>query len=420
MSRTREGHPAPGLFAADHFAGFGPSRFRPPDLDPLLGGVVGKTQPRLLEGVKQHAPKLPGVYGMLDPRGRVIYIGKAKCLRVRVMSYFRKKSRDPKAARILRQTRALVWENTPDEFSALLRELELIRRFRPRFNVLGQPGPRRQTYLVIGKNPAPGVYLTREPTGKEVACYGPIFSRAQTEECVRRLNDWFQLRDCPSTQRIAFADQPALFPQDPTVGCMRHELGTCLGPCGGCCTRAEYSEAVRATKAFLDGRDRSALVELEARMREASGNLQFERALAIRDRLLALQWIDERLTFLRSARRSQSFVYPLVGADGTAVWYLIHRGEVRAAIREPQDEASRSVAAKLIEDVFADRLPAVRADDRYVDSVLLVAAWFRKRPGEKRTLLSRTAAARRCDEGRVHPVETSDPRKLPEKIPLTN
>lgn len=396
MSRTREGIVAPGLFEPSAFTGFGPSRFRPVNTPSTGHGIRGRTQPKLLEGVKSHAPKRPGVYAMLDPRGRVVYVGKAKCLRVRLMSYFRTKSRDPKAGRILRHTRTLVWEHAADEFAALLRELELIRRFRPRFNVLGQPGPRRQVYLVLGKSPAPCAYLTREPTGKELAAYGPVLSRGRAQESVRRLNDWFQLRDCPSTQAMAFADQKPLFPDERGAGCLRYELGTCLGPCGGLCTRKDYGDAVRAAKAFLDGRDKSPLVELEARMKEASAALRFEQALAIRDRLLALKWVDDRLTFLRTARRGRSFVYPLAGPDGTTVWYLIHRGEVRAAVREPHDAASRVEAMKLIDDVFADRGPAARSDDRYVDSVLLVAAWFRVRPQEKAKVFTRSAAAARC------------------------
>ena len=88
----------------------------------------------------------------IDSKGRVVYIGKAKCLRTRLLSYFRANSRHPKAGKILRNTRVLVWEETADEFAALLRELELIRHFRPRFNVLGMPGQRRYIYLCLGRS----------------------------------------------------------------------------------------------------------------------------------------------------------------------------------------------------------------------------------------------------------------------------
>jgi excinuclease ABC subunit C len=377
-----------GLFDADPFTGFGPSRFRPPGETPTGHRVRGRSEPKLLRGVKEHAPKLPGVYGMLDPRGRVVYIGKAKNLRARLLSYFRTNSRDPKAGRILGHTRALVWEQTADEFAALLRELELIRRFRPRFNVLGQPGTRRYVYLCLGKQPAPYAYLTREPTGKEVACYGPLVGRGRADDAVRRLNDWFKLRDCPVTVPMVFADQPELFPDDRSARCLRYDIGNCLGPCGGLCTRKGYGANVRAAKAFLDGRDRSVLTELTRRMTAAAAELRFEQATAARDRLRLLSWLDDRLTFLRGARKGGSFVYPLAGPDGRTVWYLIHRGEVWAALWEPHDGPALAATLEVIEQVFAEPAGEAGVTDRTVDSVLLVFAWFRKHAAEKAKLMT--------------------------------
>jgi excinuclease ABC subunit C len=392
-----------GLFDADPFGGFGPSRFRPAGENPVGHRLRGRSEAKLLRGVKGHAPKLPGVYGMLDPRGRVIYVGKAKCLRARLLSYFRSNSRDRKAGRILRHTRTLVWEQTADEFAALLRELELIRRFRPRFNVLGQPGARRYIYLCLGKQPAPYAYLTREPTGKEVARYGPLVGRGRADDAVRRLNDWFKLRDCPSTVPLAFADQPELFPADRSPGCLRLDIGNCLGPCAGLCTRKGYAANVRSAKAFLDGRDRTPLKELTKRMTVAAAELRFEQAAAARDRLRLLSWLDDRLTFLRSARKGGSFVYPLAGPDGRTVWYLIHRGEVWAALREPHDEATLAAAIEAIEAVFAEAPAEDGITYRTVDSVLLVTAWFRKYAAEKARLLTAAQARGWCPPKGVAP-----------------
>src|SRR4051812_14883208 len=116
----RDGKRQPRLFPAEAFAGFGPSAFRPAD-EPATGRKLrGKRTKRLHRGVRDHAPKTPGVYGMIDDRGRVVYIGKAKNLRSRLMSYFRENSRPPKAGKIIERTRVLVWEQTADEFAALL------------------------------------------------------------------------------------------------------------------------------------------------------------------------------------------------------------------------------------------------------------------------------------------------------------
>jgi excinuclease ABC subunit C len=323
---------------------------------------------------------------MLDPRGRVVYVGKAKSLRARLLSYFRAKSRDPKAGRIVRHTRTLVWEFAENEFAALLRELELIQLFRPKFNVLGQPGRQRYFYLCLGRPPAPYAYVAREPAAKDLGSYGPFIGRGAAEQAVRRLNDVFRLRDCPAGELIVFADQAALFPAARGAKCLRYEIGTCLGPCAGFCTRRDYTAAARAAKAFLDGRDRSVLTRLAREMADASGELAYERASAVRDKLHDLEWIDRRLGLLREARDQHCFVYPLAGQDGRLIWYVIYRGQVCAAVREPGDRATRGVVARLVAATAAGRPPRGPFACHTVDSVLLVAAWFRKYADQRLTL----------------------------------
>src|SRR5205809_6003037 len=150
-----------GLFQRQTFSGFGPLGLAVDSEAPSLYVVRSRRPARLRARVRTDGPRLPGVYGMVDEGGELIYVGKAKCLRSRLLSYFRPRSRDPKAGRILQHTRKLVWEYVPSEFAALLRELELIRRWRPRFNVQGQPH-RQRTYICLGRQPAPYVFLTRK------------------------------------------------------------------------------------------------------------------------------------------------------------------------------------------------------------------------------------------------------------------
>ena len=380
---------------ADDFDGFGPSRFRPADEVAPVHEIRGKRISRLLRGVKKDAPKAPGVYGMLDGRDRLIYVGKAKSLRTRLLCYFRENSRDPKAGKIIRDTKRLVWEQTGDEFAALLRELELIQRIRPRYNVLGVPGLQRHHYLCIGKSPAPHVYLAPKPTGKELGTYGPFVKRHRSEEAARRLNDLFRLRDCPATVPLRFAEQGELFDGDRGAKCLRLELGTCAGPCVGACTRQDYAAGVRGAKALLDGRNRTVLRELREQMERAAGEFQFEKAASLRDKLQSLEWLDDRLTLLRGARDKNSFVYPLAGADLRERWYLIHRGEVQAVAFPPAGESGATVS-QLIAATFTDHPAPAVLSDVAVDSVLLVSSWFRRNADERAKLLSRAKAEAAC------------------------
>jgi len=324
---------------------------------------------------------------MYDERGRLIYIGKAKNLRARLLSYFRTHSRDPKAGKIIRHTRVLVWEQIGDELAAFLRELELIQTLHPKFNVLGVPGHKRHHYICIGKSPAPYVFVTNKPTGKELGVYGPLVHRYRSEDAARRLNDWFKLRDCPQTVPLTFTDQPELFPQERAAKCLRFELGMCHGPCVGACSRKDYAGSVRTAKGFLDGRDRSILAKLKRMMADAASGFEFEKATAMRDRLHDLEWLDARLTLLRQARTKHSFVYPHLGHDGRERWYLIHRGQVRAVCFSPATDEARTRTSDLIAATFTGgpTSPILVGGD--VDSVLLVVAWFRKNPSEEPKLM---------------------------------
>ena len=385
------------LFATGAFTGFGPNSLDPGASPAAPHRVQAQRPGGLRSRVRLECPRRPGVYGMVDGDGELIYVGKAKCLRTRLLSYFRRKSRDPKAAKILEGTRGLVWEYAPSEFAALLRELELIRRWQPRFNVKNQPRRQRRVYVCLGRQPAPYVFLTARPAASAFACFGPVPASRMAPEAVRRLNDAFRLRDCPRSQEMIFAEQQELFPMPRAAGCVRYEIGSCLGPCAAACTHAAYAEQVRAVRAFLEGADAELLNSLERAMAEAAAALAFERAAALRDRLAPLRWLHDHLERLRLARERYSFIYPVDGHAGNDLWYLIHEGRVQAVTPAPCDEPSRQAAARHVERVYQPgplrRQPLSPGE---ADGVLLVAAWFRKHPQELDRVLPPAEARLRC------------------------
>ncbi|HEV3256746.1 MAG TPA: UvrB/UvrC motif-containing protein [Gemmataceae bacterium] len=376
-----------GLFFCRRFTGFGPTRFLP-SASPPADQVHGARPALLRRAVREQCPRRPGVYGMLDAQGELIYVGKAKCLRTRLASYFRPRSRDPKAGRILEHARTLAWECVPSEFAALLRELELIHRWRPRFNVQGQPGRYRRAYVCLARQPAPYAFLARRPPTGALAAFGPVPAGRRATEAVRRVNDWFGLRDCPQAQEMVFADQAELFPVLRAAGCIRHEIGTCLGPCAAGCTRAAYGERVRAARAFLDGTDLSPLHRLERDMTAAARVELFERAAALRDKLTSLRWLGEQIGRLREAQEGHSFIYRVPGHSGENLWYLIQGGRVAVVLTAPRRPAGYRTAAREIAAVFReDHRETSSAGAQEIDGVLLVAAWFRRHPEERHRTL---------------------------------
>jgi excinuclease ABC subunit C len=381
--RTYGGATVEGLFARQAFTSFGSHIFPTTAEPPPLHSVKARRPGRLRTLMRRDCPRLPGVYGMIDAKGELIYVGKAKNLRTRLLSYFRRNSRDPKAGRILTRTRRLVWEIASSEFAALLRELELIQRWQPRFNVQGQPSFRRRVYVCVGRRPAATVFLAKRPPRTALAAFGPVSAGFAAREAVRRLNDWFRLRDCSQAQVMTFADQPELFALPLTPGCIRHEIGNCLGPCAAACSRDEYSVQISSLLSFLRGVDDTLLSVLEREMTAASAEQAFERAAALRDKLDSLTWLSERLRRVREAAH-HSFIYPVRGHDGVEVWYLIHGGRVRAVLPSPNTEAERRAAVTRIQQVY--RRAAEFGEPPHpneIDGVFLVASWFRRRSEER-------------------------------------
>lgn len=381
------------LFDPGRFETFGTVQLAPTSGDPPLYRIGGRRPSVLLREVRLCCPRRPGVYGMVDTLGNLHYVGKAKDLRRRLLGYFRPRSRDPKAGRILARSRGIVWETWPGEFGALLRELELIRRWRPRWNVQGQPLRRRHVYVCLGRAPAPFAFLSRLPGPDVLSAEGPVPLTFQARAAVRQLNDHFRLRDCPQSQEMVFAEDNRLWPESLPPGCVRLELGTCLGPCTGECPAGDYHAQTRRARSFLGGKEGGILESLQEDMEAAGRACRFERAAVLRDRLQAFRWLQDRLERGRRARRELSFLYPQPGRDGRTWWYAIQAGRPIAAAVAPHNAETARRAADLIQEIYFDQKhPALADSFEHLDGAMLVTAWFRKRPEEQpKTILPHRA-----------------------------
>ena len=292
--------------------------------------------------VRATAKDRPGVYRWLSPDGEVVYVGKSKRIRTRLLSYFRCDP-DEKGARIIREADRVEWEYTPSEFAALLEELRLIKRFRPRLNVAMKRDARHFAFIKLTRGPAPKLLVVRGAGADDAQVYyGPFHGAQRVTEAVRELNDALGLRDCRLDQPMHFADQPELFQSFPrTPGCIRFEIRKCLGPCVGGCTAHQYDERVRLARAFLDGADDGPMDSLRTEMQAASDQLEFERAGMLRDKLQRLEALREQFIRFRFAVETLSFVYPVSGHDGDDRLYLIRRGRVRGEASMPRSEHER-------------------------------------------------------------------------------
>ena len=356
---------------------------------PALALVPRRTSPAGLramrEHVRAHAADRPGVYRMIAEGGEVVYVGKSKKLRTRLLSYFRAAYPEDKAARIVREAAAIEWDYVPSEFAALLAEMRAIKHFRPRLNVAMKRDARHFAFIKLTGGAAPKLLAVRGPSGDDSAVYyGPFHGARRLEESLRELSDVLGLRDCRLTQRVIYADQAELFAGPArTPGCIRLEIGRCLGPCAGACTASAYADRVRLARAFLDGRSDGPLETLRAEMEASAERLEFERAASLRDKLARLEALREQFDRLRFAIESLSFVYRVAGMDGDDRVYLIRRGRVRGESPTPRTRAERRAFASLTDHVFGAGEPSgARVPTHEIDELMLLSSWFRTRPGE--------------------------------------
>jgi excinuclease ABC subunit C len=334
--------------------------------------------------VRARAKDRPGVYRMLSAEGEIVYVGKSKKLRTRLLSYFRCSYPEDKGARIVREAARIEWDYTPSEFAALLEELRLIKRFRPRLNVAMKRDARHFAFIKLTRGPAAKLLVVRGAGADDAQIYyGPFHGAQRVGEAVRELNDALGLRDCRLDQPIHFADQPELFQIARTPGCIRHEIKKCLGPCIGGCTAQQYDDRVGLARAFLDGADDGPMDQLRGEMEQASELLEFERAAVLRDKLQRLEALREQFLRFRFAVETLSFVYHVPGHEGDDRLYLIRRGRVRAEYEMPRSEAERIRLLEMVESVFNPvERDTAQVPSHEIDELLLLSSWFRRFPAE--------------------------------------
>ena len=337
----------------------------------------------LREQVRSSARNLPGTYRMIAEDGEVLYVGKSKAVRTRLLSYFRAKEGE-KAHRLVREANRVEFDYEPNEFAALLRELKLIKRYRPRYNVRYRRDA-LYSFLKLSRDAAPRIFVVRQVADDAATYFGPFPGGRRIVDGVRELNDALGLRDCAQTIPIHFADQVELFPVDRTPRCHRYELARCLGPCAGGCTRAEYVKVVEQARRFLDGEGDEPLRRLQTRMQAAVSRWEFEHAATVRERLDRLELLRYEFARLREALESLTFRYILPGVDGDDRLYLVRRGSVRAEMPAPRTRTERRRADRIAREVFdAPEASGTMVSTRKVEEILLLAHWFRTRPDELR------------------------------------
>lgn len=343
--------------------------------------------PALRAYVRQHAEDRPGVYRMLGPLDELLYVGKSIRVKSRVLSYFRAEPEE-KAAKLIRDTKQITWEYVPNEFAALVREMRLIKKWRPRYNV-EHKRKRSFAFIKVTQEPAPRILPVTRVLPDGGSYFGPFPRPKLLALTLRELAQILGLRDCPSSVPVFFGDQLEIFGKGLTPRCIRAETDSCLGPCCGRCSSTEYGVGVEAARRFLEGRTKEPLRLLQEEMDQAAHALEYEYAALIRDRLTRLEMLQKELVGFRGRVEGLSFVYRVRGFKGDDRLYLIRKGLVENDLPHPRGKQKRERAARKVEEVFSQ--PPVQVGSltqETASEILLVARWFRLREKELGQTLS--------------------------------
>jgi len=228
-------------------------------------------------------PAAPGVYRMIDEAGEVIYVGKARSLKARVTNYTRPEGNSLRIQRMIAATHTMEFVRTETESEALLLEANLIKRLRPRFNVLLRDDKSFPYILISTDHEAPEISKHRGTRRRKGHYFGPFASVTAVNRTIASLQKAFQLRNC-SDSFYAGRQRP----------CLQHQIKRCSGPCTREVSLESYRGLVDDALAFLSGKSQSVRDHLQADMNLAAEALDFERAAILRDRLSALALIQSQ------------------------------------------------------------------------------------------------------------------------------
>ncbi|MEM7521601.1 MAG: excinuclease ABC subunit UvrC [Pseudomonadota bacterium] len=235
----------------------------------------------VIQGYLKTLDNSPGVYRMLDAESRVLYVGKARNLRARVSNYSRPGAHTPRIARMISLTASMMFLTTRTETEALLLEQNLIKQLKPKFNVLLRDDKSFPYIFISSEHDFPRLEKHRGAKTRKGRYYGPFASAGAVNRTLNTLQKVFLLRTC-SDREVEAGDRP----------CLNYHMKRCAGPCGGKVTKEEYAKLVKEADVFLQGKTSKVQAQLAAQMLEASEDMAFERAAALRDRIKALTMVQ--------------------------------------------------------------------------------------------------------------------------------
>ncbi|WP_294260384.1 excinuclease ABC subunit UvrC [uncultured Sphingomonas sp.] len=387
-----------------------PDRFNE---DAATYAVKGSDAPDLNTGVAairnvvQTLPVRPGVYRMQDARGDVLYVGKAKALKNRVANYTQVSRLSKRLQRMVGQTRSMTVVTTNSEAEALLLEAQLIKRYRPPYNVLLRDDKSFPFILIRADHDYPRVQLHRGARRAKGDYFGPFAGAGQVRKTLNALQKLFLLRSC-TDGFFNTRDRP----------CLLYQIKRCSAPCVDRISAPDYAELVADSKRFLEGKSTEVQAKLGAQMQDAAEKMDFELAAVLRDRLKALTFIQGTQA-INAEGVGDADVFAMAekeGQIGIQAFFIRggqnwgHRAFFPAHVADvPEDEVFSQFLMQFYEEVPPARNVLV---DRDLAEAELLAEAMSERAGYKVALSvpQRSARRRLIEQAKRNAIEALDRR----------
>jgi len=340
--------------------------------------------PEKLQGILATLPAKPGCYIYRNAEGAIIYVGKAISLKNRVRSYFHSdSSHDAKTRRLVRDIVDIEWIVVGSELEALILEMNLIKKHRPKYNIRLKDDKRYPYIKIHWNEPFPKVTVTRQMTEDGSRYFGPYTSAwavYQTLEALRRI---FPYLTCD--REITGLDKRA---------CLYFDIKLCIAPCIGAASQTGYRRMISDLMDFLGGHSEEIVTRLEVEMQKASEEMRFERAAALRDQLKAITSIIERQKIVFASDYKDSDVLAMARTDGEACVqiFFIRGGKLIGReyfiLEGTEDTADQQVMTEFVKQFYTEaaNIPeqVMMPEEIEIEEAKIIGQWLRsKRGGQK-------------------------------------
>jgi excinuclease ABC subunit C len=334
-----------------------------------------------LQGILNTLPARPGCYLMKDAGGQVIYVGKAVNLRARVRSYYHANGdTSEKTRRLVRTIADIEWIVVASEVEALILEMNLIKKHRPRFNIRLKDDKRYPYIKVHWGEPYPKVTITRLMSKDGARYYGPytsVWAVHQTLDVLRRI---FPYLTCDRV--ITGHDARA---------CLYYDIKLCTAPCIGAINQRDYRQLIDDLSHFLEGKTENIVARLRAEMEQAAEELRFEAAAARRDQISAIDNVVERQKVI-SAEQKDSDVIAVARANGEACVqiFFIRGGKLMGReyfiLEGAEEEADSAVIEQFLKQFYTEAamVPPEVLLPQEIEEVRLIQSWLKARRGDQK------------------------------------